>query len=398
MSRKQEVSMIASIANRLKIGLVAMLIVTFAGFTIASAAQAGGAKTSPKVSMSTPVKLAYLDMVSPSAGWGISGHLLLSTSDGGHIWTRQVHLSGSTGSNAYSFGLAAVNENDAWVAQERGISGAITIWFTNNGGSMGPRTHMQLPGRIRGGSIQSLQFVNAKVGWLMVTGSGAAGSIGHELLRTTNGGATWRRIEYNYIGQQSPHAIGACDFVANVTFAGTRDGWSTGICGAATGIHSVYRTTDGGRTWFVKNLPLQSCHCQQAFFESLPPTFAGHTGVLPAGIYPPSRFVLYRTLDAGKNWIKTTPIKGLSRAMGPRVVEVAFDPSHVWVLLNQTLYSTTDAGRHWTAVSHHPGLGLSTKLQFVSNVDGFALRGGHPEFIKATADGGHTWHKVRTLL
>jgi photosystem II stability/assembly factor-like uncharacterized protein len=243
----------------------------------------------------------------------------------------------------------------------------------------------------------------------MVTGSGAAGSIGHELLRTTDGGATWKRIEYNYIGQRSPHAIGACDFVANVTFSSAMDGWATGICGAAPQIHAVYRTTNGGRTWFVKSLPVRpgwtnnrtATPCSQAYLQSFPPSFAGsgapRVGVLPVAMNRPSEFVLYRTTNGGAGWRKTKPIKG-HMSCAPQAVEAALDPSHIWALLNGTLYSTSDSGRHWTALTHHPGMGLSSKLQFVSISDGFALRGAHPGFISATLDGGRTWHRIQTNL
>jgi len=358
----------------------------------------------------TPVKLADLQMTNQTTGWAATGHWILRTTDGGHLWTKSLHVPGPAGVNVAPV-LTAFGGSDSWVAQEGSREGGIWVWATSNGGMSWRRSpQIKLPSVMRGGMVHSLQFLDSNRGWMMVTGSAAAGSIGHELLQTTDGGLHWRRIEFNDIARRSPHSISACDFVANVTFAQTRrgrvNGWATGLCGGAWWLHTIYRSYDGGHRWFVRHLPVRpigSGHLGSSLppqFETYPPTFIGSVGILPVSISPPARFVLYRTTDAGNRWIEgpSTPTAHTSPGLAYQPVVTALNPQRVWVLTQGRLLRTADGGRHWTLANMHPGLGLDPVIQFVNPSDGFAISSQPRPFMRVTADGGRHWHNVSTVV
>jgi len=362
-----------------------------------------------------------LDMVSSSVGWGISTNAVVRTTDGGAEWTRVLTLPKAAGMNWFSFRLAALNSSQAWLAEERAIrvrgdatasrggsqSARLTIRATTNGGVTWSRATPWLPRSVQS-SVNSLQFVNSKVGWLMVvqTGMGAPGhnALSHELLGTTDGGLTWSRIEFNYGNRHSPHAISDCAFEAHVTFTSQSDGWATSVSeGCRPPTHSVYRTTDGGSTWLVRDLPVKRgwnpsvCRCR-SYLYSQPPTFSGKVGVLPAIVSPPGEVVLYRTSNGGNSWQPTTPIRARRGGVVPEPGFASLGAQRVWMLLDSTLYSTTTYGERWRIAARRPNLDTTAMLQFVSKAEGFALSSLHPAYIYATVDAGHTWRKVRTFM
>lgn len=352
-----------------------------------------------------PARLAYIHMVTPSVGWGLSAHWVLRTSDGGLSWPPFLHVASGTWVLATADG-----STDAWVAAVvPAIAGrsreVISVHATSNSGvhwrRFGP---FVLAGAMQGGSVAMLQFLNSRLGWMEITGSPAAGSVGHELLRTHDGGKHWNRIEYNYLSTESRHALPGCNFVAQMSFATRNNGWATGICGGLPSSRHVYRTTNGGRTWFPKKLILAgrtrcptSAPCS-ATFESMPPTFSGGNGILPVSAFPPPQFVLFHTSDGGKIWNSLTPIKGNSNQMGPRVTTFGLDSNHLWVLIHGDLFWTGNGGASWVKLAHRPGLGANPQIQFVSPTDGFAVKFGHPDAIWTSSDAGRTWQKRNTVL
>lgn len=388
-----------------------------------------GALAKRKSDHSTPLKLTSLDMISSSSGWGIGNNAVVKTSDGGADWTSVLHLPAPTRPAYYTYGLTALSANDAWVARARGktfnyfVSPAapvlrtshgagqqpsLTVWSTTSGGLTWRRATLDLPKPMQTAAVNSVQFVSMRVGWVMLVAPAPAGpggaSVAHELIQTTDGGLKWSRIEFNYFGHHSFHAISDCAFEANVTFSSQSDGWATGVSeGCTPQTHSVYRTTDGGHRWFVHNLPVRPgwnpsvCRCQP-YLYSQPPTFSGTFGVLPAIISPPTEVVLYRTSTGGTRWRPTMPIRVRGSRSVPDPTFASLGPRKVWMLLGGKLHLTSDAGRHWKIVVSNPYLRAVGNLQFVSRTDGFAVDAIHPAYIWVTSVGGRRWHQVHTCV
>jgi hypothetical protein len=92
-----------------------------------------------------------------------------------------------------------------------------------------------------------LIFADAVHGWLLLHDGAAAGSAPQAILRTTNAGRRWTRVEFNYlIGHPSPKSLPACDgavaylsftrHASKVTWSSPREGSgsSSGCCSCRT--------------------------------------------------------------------------------------------------------------------------------------------------------------------
>jgi photosystem II stability/assembly factor-like uncharacterized protein len=359
-------------------------------------------------------------MVTPSIGWALGEHYVLRTTDGGRHWRRLLHLSpmsGTGGSNLGESRLTTVGSTTAWVALPTG-GGRTTcdVLRTVNGGKTWIRT-----GPLPGGCIflGSFQFVDPRHGWLLEYGTAATGDqVSHTIIRTLDGGAHWNVVERSGLGTSggTPHALATCGFVANLTFETPDEGWATGECEATPQLQSLFRTSDGGRSWSRIDLLVPAgfhfCRPSQpkctGYVATYPPRFEGGSGMLVVSFGPPTAFAAY-VVRAGEPMFYHTSVVRVPTAPG-----VAFDLSPVqavatatpilsWVLVHSTLYATHDAGLYWAMSARHPGLGRSPSMQFQCKVPtqelrrarctGFAFDTGNT-FLQVSRDGGRTWNRV----
>jgi photosystem II stability/assembly factor-like uncharacterized protein len=195
-------------------------------------------------------------------------------------------------------------------------------------------------------TLSVIQRLTPQIGYIASwTGSGLG------LAKTSDGGATWRRIP-----------IPASHLTA-LRFIDERVGWVGGFAD--------------------RDVP--QIACQQA---------------APAGAQP-CKGVVLRTEDGGNTWqtVLAIPTNGI---MGEPIEQIqAVDTQHAWVLsLDQSpcldpclsyLQRTTDSGRTWTAVLH----GQITAIRFASASRGWAALANTPSpgvtEVLETSDGGSTW-------
>jgi len=161
------------------------------------------------------------------SGVAISGGGAAAVGDDGGLFTRQEtgrwRRSVRHSSSLHWRGITAVGPR-VWAVGERAW-----IAFSPDGGKS---WHEQTSGLSRHLAdtfdLDSVCFVDEDHGW-------AVGGFGTLVLRTTDGGMTWRR---QFTGSRTP--------LYGVHFADRRHGWAVGDMGA------ILHTGDGGETWSVQ--------------------------------------------------------------------------------------------------------------------------------------------------
>ena len=354
---------------------------------------------------STSVELQQMHMVTTSVGWAIAGRRVLRTTDGGQNWRAILTISVGPSHAIGGLALATLGLSNVWVATPDGGQHC-AVFRSSDAGAHWHLFFRTIVSQACGtGAVSSFQFVSRSRGWLMATCCAAAGHIGHILFRTVDGGAHWKVVESNLPRRQTRNNIPDCDFEATVTFRSSVDGWATGQCGPAPQVESLYRTSNGGRTWRHQHFPApagwhicSSLTCT-GYVATYPPAFSGLAGSLAVSLAPKPALVLYSSLNGGATWRPGIPLRVHTSpaGTGPMPVMASLNSRTVWALMNSRLYMTSDTGRHWTVMANQPGLGASPMLQFVTSRAGFALSPGK-NFVRITTDAGHSWHKVFTRL
>ncbi len=200
--------------------------------------------------------------------------------------------------------------------------------------------------------LAAVCFVNREVGY-------AAGK-NNTVLKTTDGGATWKPLF-------EPKA--RMDF-DSVQFASPTDGWVEGP--------TLLHTADGGESWQpAAPLPGPAGFGGGSLTGST--RFQLHVHNMGEGVF--------RSDDGGRTWKSAGDPKRND-------FEAVFflNDAFGWVSGDYgRLASTVDGGVTWTA--HEPPLQASfTRIQFVSPGTGWLLpRRGHQGGPLATTDGGKTW-------
>jgi len=326
-------------------------------------------------------------MVDDWQGYALAGadtdhYRLLRTDDGGHTWTDAtppgIHPSAVLADNGEVI-VAAARRTGVFVV-ERSADGGRS-WTASS------------PFRdAHGGGIGAPQRIDARHLVVAIGEGAAAGSEAQALYASDDGGARWRFVSRTDTTGRRPGALPfGCD-KDGVGFATPLRGWAGGYC--AGGKPFFFRTGDGGRTWRRAALPgLAACACDVS-----PPT-DGAVGVVgfTMGGKP---LVRAYWLNGGVRWRGGGPA-GAGRASG----NVAFAGARVaWVAATprgrikppfDLLFRTTDAGRTW-AEQRLPFDADGYQLDPVDGAVAFAVNGSSS--LRATADGGRTWHTLAARL
>jgi photosystem II stability/assembly factor-like uncharacterized protein len=223
------------------------------------------------------------------------------------------------------------------------------------------------------------------------------------LYRTTNGGRTWSA------SAAPEHAFAGFDTADLLQFLTPARGWLTDTQGTGPG-ETLYATTDGGAHWRLVATTRPQSHgpgvlpdLGQVRFEP-----GGKVGWLGGGVCSAP---LYRTADGGREWQRSGIPAPAGAAVGLPIGagQTLLEPV---TLGNGTLvlYRTTDGGTRWSRVSALPGAvtgaagcGASTvSVSFPSAQDGWAAaaHGAHGArtVVYRTTDGGRHWELTGAAL
>src|SRR5436190_6146849 len=223
---------------------------------------------------------------------------------------------------------------------------------------------------------------------------------------TTNGGRAWRHARLPNLGRGGV-ASGRSDPIANISevqFVDRRYGW------VSAANHSVYRTSDGGRSWAAYKVPgggfidfldrqhgyalgpdgmfrtadggktwqfvsKHSLHGPITFLDGRNGfAFEDNTGTIIGPYEGPEFGYLYKTSDGGRTWSRYD-IHGSARfveqpivAFGRQIVvaQNGPNPDGGLDLAPATVYRSRDGGRSWSGTPVPAGVGVPAPLSAAS--------------------------------
>ncbi len=235
--------------------------------------------------------LRFLD---PSNGWmmadrgigaGNMGIAIFQTTDGGHSWTQTYtndpnfpDAKDSLPLGGLKNSLTPIDMQTAWVGGVTYASGVVYLYRTDDAGYNWSLVSMPLPDNAQNLSfnVDGLQFVTDTDAFLVVRVNGD--STQQAVYVTHDGGGTWSQtptlipqggsvdfssaregVIYNgdqfYVTRDAAQTWTAVtpdvvfgDSFSSMDFVNSSTGWV--ITTDAEGHHSLYRTSDGGATWF----------------------------------------------------------------------------------------------------------------------------------------------------
>ncbi len=345
----------------------------------------------------SPIQLDEIHMTSTTAGWGISGPYVLTTSDGGQTWqeaTPPDPLLAGGADHAYGGFLDA---QTAWVVFSQGehIPMEASVWHTTDGGRTwtpaAPLLH-----QVVGDSVWAeFSVLDARHIWILVRGVyvGAGTHFNHELFRTVDGGSSWTSLD----GEISDDYTG---MVFRDPQNGVRTLQTTGAYAAAPPAFDI--TSDGGATWENRELPpptdAPDLFTQYPYCETYQPDLYSTTFIrMLVGCFdyysPPKQAVsyVYASFDNGKTWsIQLLP----SKVVAPEYTLLFFG-AYPTLLLGREMYSNSNGGfGDWTDLKTVSWRG---KFSFVDPENGWAVAtsdAGEVALVHTT-NGGSSWSVIQ---
>lgn len=291
-------------------------------------------------------------------------------------WQKQ-----KTGTFAWLHSVFFVDESKGWA-----VGGKGALLSTSDGGA-----HWETRPRPVEDTLHDIYFTDERTGWIVCERSIFATQEGESvsyLLKTTDGGETWARVDVT-------HGEYADVKLAGLRFADAKHGWTYGEAGV------LYATSDGGETWTRQVVPTRHLLLGASFADA-------RTGWLSGG-----GLTLLLTVDGGVTWRagnvfatanastnavaqspKGPPGAASTQASTPltsqRLNAVSFvDAETGWAVgASGAIFSTRDGGRSWRPQTSGVDSDLRD-VKFLDRSEGWAV--GNEGVVLHTTDGGQTW-------
>jgi photosystem II stability/assembly factor-like uncharacterized protein len=334
-------------------------------------------------------QLSGIQFVSAMVAWanGSCGSRgpMLRTTDGGRTWSLA-----SPTSRAYPVGAnstAFAGPRHAWLAWPI-HGGQDIVACTRDGGRTWRRTVVRVISPYGTPDFATLTFLNAQDGWIATRYAGMHASI-LQLLRTTNGGASWHSL-----ATRPPISV-------ILGFQTTSLGYGVDVQ-AGGSVPTIYRTTDGGHVWRPRSLPVPGIYRRVRItlnFGAI--RTRGTRDVALAAIIQPldlgshASLVIYRSHDGGAHWTGSAPLNLGSSSNGVSTALAGL--SVAWAITDRGLYATHDAGRIWVHVATNVRLSPADQLDLVTPHLGFALVNLKRGQKLLRSHDGHTWRLAASL-
>ncbi|GEM_PF-5190565 len=334
------------------------------------------------------LRILAFKMLDSTNGWAFmenSGEPgIYRTTDGGKNWYYVSPI--QKGSERYrtlssrDYRTFFLDKSNAWVAiaNYKGESefpkGAPIVYHTTDGGSK-----WQVSDALPQQDLADyyfpifLQFVNERVGWLLVDTGAAAGHQYVTLYRTLNGGATWK-IMFPSGGSTAQMNVNG---KSGMFFIDEETGWVT-IGVSPYDVPIVDVTENGGVDWKGIVLSRSKVNC----FAYSPFVFSHNRGFVLVECKEGEKNSLYWTSDGGRSW-KHYNIPGSI---------VYFADEDIGWSWNEYFYFTVNGGKSWRRLGK---LDSVKSIQFSGKSEGWAVTGGRKrDSLFRTSNGGKSWIKV----
>lgn len=351
--------------------------------------------------MPIPVTISSLHMLDMQTGWALTDKgQLVRTTDGGLQWKNVSPPSPFT-PNTTSVVWNVLDAAHAWIATPGGApastgSGALTtrIFRTSDGGQSWQNTTVQTS------MVTQITFINPQIGWLLSRHQLSEAAETIQILRSSDGGQNWTQVSAVLPASTDLPAPGRLPFGGNktgISFLNEQIGWITGSY-AARGYPFLYRTSDGGKTWYPQALNISPSQTTTQLATTTPHFFSATSGILPLSATSGSTTTVtfYATHDSGNSWQPTTPITAQTN------LSTFIDPHYGWISDKTHLYTTSTGGQQWTELATNPPLHRLSSLNFVTHTIGWAIGSTQPNSISRsllkTTDGGHTWNILAPVI
>lgn len=292
-------------------------------------------------------------------------------------WTPQ-----SSGTTASLRGIHAVSARVAWASGSGG-----TVLRTTDGGATWRADTIPGAGAL---DFRDIHAFDADTAWVMSAGDGAASTI----WKTTDGGRRWRRTWAN------PGPGGFFDAIA---FWDARHGIAVGD--PVGGRFQVILTDDGGESW--RPLPddrLPAARPGEAAFAASGTALVVH-GAAEAwiGTGGGGRGRVFRSADRGRSWtVSETPIAASGPSSG--IFSLAFADARHGVAVGgdyakpaepgNVTARTSDGGRSWQPAGSAAPPGYKSAVAAVPGAAGRALVAVGLSGSGISLDGGEHWTAV----
>jgi photosystem II stability/assembly factor-like uncharacterized protein len=268
---------------------------------------------------------------------------VLVTADGGASWTRR-----SLDLPERGVDVVFTDARNGWVVTDGGA-----VLSTGDGGA---------GWSIRYRAAIALDAVAATDGTHVWVLGNDQGGLGAAVLRSTNGGNSWRRSSF---GDAQ---------LADVAFPDARHG-------VLIALDRIWTTGDGGRTWVLRRRLGMTVLTGVACSDRRTAWAVGWGTQDGAPL-------AFETSDGGVTWTRRL-IDVPKPATGDLQCEqvVCSDATHLWVTCSAGVLASVDAGRTWALQTVPAGEPAGIAAADVRHL--LATTNGQP--ILATADGGATW-------
>ena len=326
--------------------------------------------------------IVNIEMLDEVYGWAITEERIIRTNDGGVTWYNVTP--GNLADAGYLVHTSFLDATTAWVQfpdMNKYPNGG-KLYRTIDGGL----TWETFTTPFSGGS---LHFVDANNGWMMADLGVGAGSMAVSIFQTSDGGKTWNRTYTN-----DPNLAEASDTlplggIKNLILPlDAETAWVGGVV-YAPGQTYLFRSDDGGKTWFNINLVLPENTAESELSLQDMVFITPTNGLLALRITSETpQTIVYITEDGGNTWVQSpVAFEGYGILETPSASEMIFYTA-------DQFYVTKDAGVNIQQISPEIKFGDSIiDMSFANSQTGWVITASpsNERTLYKTTDGGATW-------
>lgn len=326
--------------------------------------------------------IVLIEMLDEIYGWGVTDTQIVRTNDGAITW-YDVTPAGLAEAG-YGISTEFIDVSHAWiqVPDQNNYPNSGTVYRSSDGGMTWSSNSTPF-------SDGDMAFIDSNDGWMMADLGAGAGSNAVSVFQTIDGGVTWTRTftnDPNLEGAGDTLPLGGLKYA--ITPLNMQTAWISGVVYAPGSVY-LFRTDDGGKTWFKIDLVLS------------PEAQVGDLAVEQVRFFPPTdgllslrigtdmmQTVIYTSKDGGNTW-------ELAPAKLPNAGELNIVSAQEMVYYDRDqFYVTNDAAQSWSIIPPDVGFADSfSNMSFANSSTGWVIASAtssHHALYKTT-DGGATW-------